>query len=88
MARPSFRGAAVPDGLLYDTASDTWLRREDGDVVIGATAFGIFLAGEVIASPASRRAPRWNARAAWARWSAPRPCLPCMPGFLHAAGSQ
>jgi len=48
MARPSFRGA-VPDGLLYDTASDTWLRREDGDVVIGATAFGIFLAGEVIA---------------------------------------
>ena len=48
MVRPSFRGA-VPDGLLYDTASDTWLRREGGDVVIGATAFGVFLAGEVIA---------------------------------------
>ena len=48
MARSSFSGT-VPDGLLYDTASDTWLRREGGDVVIGATAFGIFLAGEVIA---------------------------------------
>jgi glycine cleavage system H protein len=48
MGRNPFRGA-VPDGLLYDIASDTWLRREGEDVVIGATAFGIFLAGEVIA---------------------------------------
>jgi glycine cleavage system H protein len=43
-----FRGA-VPDGLLYDAASDTWLRREGEEVVIGATAFGVFLAGEIIA---------------------------------------
>jgi len=48
MSRTPFRGA-VPDGLLYDTAHDMWVRREGGDVVIGATAFGIFLAGEIIA---------------------------------------
>jgi len=48
MSRTPFRGA-VPDGLLYDTAHDMWMRREGADVVIGATAFGIFLAGEIIA---------------------------------------
>lgn len=48
MSRTSFSGA-VPDGLLYDTAHDMWVRLEGGDVVIGATAFGIFLAGEIIA---------------------------------------
>ena len=48
MSRSPFRGA-VPDSLLYDAASDTWLRREGDDVVIGATTFGIFLAGEIIA---------------------------------------
>jgi glycine cleavage system H protein len=48
MSRSPFRGA-VPDGLLYDTAHDMWVRREGEDVVIGATAFGIFLAGEIIA---------------------------------------
>jgi glycine cleavage system H protein len=48
MGRSPFRGA-VPDGLLYDAASDTWLRREGDDVVIGATTLGIFLAGEIIA---------------------------------------
>ncbi len=48
MSRSPFRGA-VPDGLLYDTAHDMWLRREGEEVVIGATAFGIFLAGEIIA---------------------------------------
>ncbi|MDP2808722.1 MAG: hypothetical protein Q8O34_01085 [Rhodocyclaceae bacterium] len=48
MGRLPFRGA-VPDGLLYDPASDTWLRREGEDVIIGATAFGLFLAGEIIA---------------------------------------
>ncbi len=40
---------AVPDGLLYDPDHDMWMRCEEDDVVIGATAFGIFLAGEVIA---------------------------------------
>lgn len=48
MSRSPFRGA-VPDGLLYDTAHDMWVRREREQVVIGATAFGIFLAGEIIA---------------------------------------
>lgn len=48
MNRPPFRGA-VPDGLLYAPDHDMWVRREDAEVVIGATAFGIFLAGEVIA---------------------------------------
>jgi glycine cleavage system H protein len=48
MSRTPFRGA-VADGLLYDTAHDMWVRREGEDVVIGATAFGLFLAGEIIA---------------------------------------
>ena len=48
MSRSPFRGA-VPDGLLYDTTHDMWVRREGEGVVIGATAFGIFLAGEIIA---------------------------------------
>ena len=48
MSRTPFRGA-VPDGLLYDPDHDMWVRREGEEVVIGATAFGIFLAGEIIA---------------------------------------
>jgi glycine cleavage system H protein len=47
MSRAPFRGA-VPDGLLYDPDHDMWVRREGEDVVIGASAFGIFLAGEII----------------------------------------
>jgi glycine cleavage system H protein len=47
MSRTPFRGA-VPDGLLYDPAHDMWVRREGEDVVIGATSFGIFLAGGII----------------------------------------
>ena len=48
MSRSPFRGV-VPDGPLYDTSHDMWVRREGEDVVIGATAFGVFLAGEIIA---------------------------------------
>jgi glycine cleavage system H protein len=48
MRTEPFRGA-IPDGLLYDCEHDMWLRRDGDAVVIGATAFGIFLAGEVIA---------------------------------------
>lgn len=48
MSRTPFHGA-VPDGLLYDPRHDMWVRREGAEVVIGATAFGIFLAGEIIA---------------------------------------
>jgi glycine cleavage system H protein len=48
MNRSPFSGA-VPDDLLYDPNHDMWIRREDAEVVIGATSFGIFLAGEIIA---------------------------------------
>ena len=48
MSRAPFRGA-VPDGRLYDPDHDMWVRCEAEEVVIGATAFGIFLAGEIIA---------------------------------------
>ena len=40
----------LPSELLYDTRRDMWVRPlADGRVEIGATAFGLFLAGEVIA---------------------------------------
>jgi len=48
MTRESFRGA-IPEGLLYDTRYDMWVRRDGDEVIVGATAFGIFLAGKVIA---------------------------------------
>ncbi len=48
MPRPPFRGA-VPDGLLYDIRYDMWVREEADGVAIGITAFGVFLAGEIIA---------------------------------------
>lgn len=48
MAREIFRGA-VPDGLLYDTRYDMWVREDGDELVIGATSLGIFHAGEIIA---------------------------------------
>ena len=48
MAPAAFRGA-VPAGLLYDTRHDMWVRRDGDEVVVGATAFGLFLSGKVIA---------------------------------------
>jgi glycine cleavage system H protein len=48
MATEPFRGK-VPADRLYDISYDMWVRREGGDVVIGATGFGLHLAGEVIA---------------------------------------
>lgn len=47
MSHAAFRGA-IPDDLLYDPEHDMWVRREGADAVIGATAFGIFRAGEII----------------------------------------
>ena len=47
MSPVPFRGA-IPDGLLYDAEHDMWVRREGAEAVIGATAFGIFRAGEII----------------------------------------
>ena len=54
MSRTPFHGA-VPDGLLYHPLHDMWVRREGTEVVIGATAFGIFLAGEIIGFTAKPR---------------------------------
>jgi glycine cleavage system H protein len=54
MATEIFRGS-VPADRLYDTRHDMWVRRDGDYVVIGATAFGIHLAGEVIAFTAKPR---------------------------------
>ena len=54
MARELFRGA-VPDGLLYDTRHDMWVREDGEDIMIGATSLGIFHAGEIIAFTAKPR---------------------------------
>ncbi len=54
MTRALFRGT-VPAGLLYDMDHDMWVRREGNEIVIGASAFGIFLAGEIIAFTAKPR---------------------------------
>jgi glycine cleavage system H protein len=49
MARERFSGA-LPTDRLYDRQYDMWLQEAaDGRVTIGATAFGLHLAGEVIA---------------------------------------
>ena len=54
MNRSPFRGA-VPDGLLYDPDHDMWIKRDGGEGLIGASAFGIFLAGEIIGFTAKPR---------------------------------
>ena len=43
-----FRGR-IPDSCLYDAEFNMWLRNEGDEIVIGATSFGLFLAGTVIA---------------------------------------
>jgi glycine cleavage system H protein len=48
MAYTPFRGS-VPADRLYDKRSDTWVRHAGDEVVIGATSFGLFLAGKLIA---------------------------------------
>ncbi len=52
--RPIFKGA-IPDGLLYDADYDMWVRREGDDVVVGATSYGLFRAGEIIGFTAKPR---------------------------------
>ena len=54
MARERFHGT-VPDGLLYDTRHDMWVREDGEAIVIGATSLGIFHAGEIIAFTAKPR---------------------------------
>jgi glycine cleavage system H protein len=48
MTPGAFRGS-IPDDLLYDTRHDMWVRVDGHEVLIGATSFGLFLAGEIIA---------------------------------------
>ncbi len=48
MAGEIFRGA-IPAALLYDTRYDMWVKEDGAEIVIGATSFGIFQAGEIIA---------------------------------------
>ena len=47
MALLPFRGA-IPDDLLYDAEHDMWVRRQGDEALIGATAFGVHRAGEII----------------------------------------
>lgn len=54
MRPPPFRGR-LPADLLYDTGWDMWVRRDGDQVVIGATAFGIHLAGRILAFTAKPR---------------------------------
>ncbi len=53
-SREPFEGA-IPKGLLYDPDYDMWVRREGEDVVVGATSYGIWLAGEIIGFTAKPR---------------------------------
>lgn len=49
MAHTPFTGS-IPDDRLYCARYDMWVQETaDGEVLIGATSFGIFLAGEIIA---------------------------------------
>lgn len=49
MAHTPFSGN-IPDDRLYCPGHDMWVQEIDnGEVLIGATSFGIFLAGEIIA---------------------------------------
>ena len=49
MAHTPFSGT-IPNDRLYCPRYDMWVQETaDGEVLIGATSFGIFLAGEIIA---------------------------------------
>ena len=49
MAHTPFSGS-IPDDRLYCPRYDMWVQAlGNGEVLIGATSFGIFLAGEIIA---------------------------------------
>lgn len=44
-----------PDDRLYDLIHDMWAKREGDGVVVGATAWGLHLAGEIIGFTAKPR---------------------------------
>lgn len=51
--------ATIPDDRLYCPRHDMWVQvLDDGEVRIGATAFGVFLAGEIIAFTAKPQGAR------------------------------
>ena len=54
MPLQSFVGR-IPDNCLYCRDTDMWVRHDEGQVLIGATAFGLHRAGEVIAFTAKPR---------------------------------
>jgi len=43
--REAFRGR-IPKALLYHPEHNVWLRREGDELVIGATSYGAYFAGE------------------------------------------
>lgn len=59
MPRSPFRGS-IPGDRLYDPRQDLWVRwdRDSGAVVVGITAFGLFLSGELVAFTAKPRGAR------------------------------
>ena len=62
MAHQAFHGS-IPANRLYCRKYDMWVQERDGEVVIGATRFGLFLAGEVIAfaaKPNGAEIARWR----------------------------
>jgi glycine cleavage system H protein len=48
VAHQPFHGS-VPDDRLYCTRYDMWVQELGDEVLIGASSFGVFLAGEIIA---------------------------------------
>ena len=48
MARKIF-GGSIPDDRYYDPEFDMWVQAAGPDFLIGASSFGVFLAGEIIA---------------------------------------
>src|SRR5262247_3973344 len=48
MESAPFRGR-IPEALLYHPAYDVWVRQDGDEIVIGATSYGAYFAGEILA---------------------------------------
>lgn len=48
MARKTFLGS-IPDDRLYDPEYDMWVQPAGDQFLLGASSYGLFLAGEIIA---------------------------------------
>lgn len=59
MAHQAFKGS-IPDDRLYCPRYDMWIMAHEGDWLIGASSFGLFLAGEVIAFTAKPKGAEVN----------------------------